>query len=195
MAFDLGSSVPVTYRNYDSTGNLANATTVVLTVTLPDGTSSLPTVTNASTGNYTATFATTQAGRHQLRWVATGANAGAYTDVLDIAPSNPSFIISLQEAKDALNITTTTRDSEIRDYIRAATVVCEYVAGEPILKRQIVGETHDGGGLSITLRARGILSIDTVVENGVTLAATDYAAYLQAGTLARLNGGYQWVWL
>jgi hypothetical protein len=49
MPYDIGDSVSLAWDVKDSAGVLANATTVTLTVTLPDGTTATPAVTNPPT--------------------------------------------------------------------------------------------------------------------------------------------------
>jgi len=55
---------------------LTDPSTTVLTIEEPDGTEVQPTVTNVSTGLYTAAFAPDQAGYHIWKWVGTGTAAG-----------------------------------------------------------------------------------------------------------------------
>ena len=73
MAYDLGDVATLAVQIKDSTGTLANAGALAATITLPDGTTTTPTVSNPSTGNYQISYITTQLGRHGIRWVATGA--------------------------------------------------------------------------------------------------------------------------
>lgn len=69
--YSLGAIVPITFYIRDATSALVNATTVTLTITLPDGSTTSPTVTNppSVTGTYTYNYTTVQAGNHE--WVAT----------------------------------------------------------------------------------------------------------------------------
>lgn len=46
--------------------------TVVVTVTLPDASTSTPSVVNDSVGNYHSDFTTTQTGTHTYKFVSTG---------------------------------------------------------------------------------------------------------------------------
>ena len=184
MAYDLGDVVTVSVNVKDSTGTLAAAGAVTLTVTLPDGTTTAPSVTNSSTGVYTATYTPTQVGRHGVRWVATGANAGAYTDVFDVLDSALMPIVSLADAKAHLNITTTTDDEELRRFLAVATEMAERYCNRA-LRRKTISETHDGDTEALLLRSRPVLSITTVTENGVALAATDYTLDATAGLLLR----------
>src|SRR4051812_47275294 len=89
VTYDLGDVVPLAVLLTNDAGAAANAGAMVLTVTLPDGTIVQPAITNGVVGSYTATLATTQAGRHTLRWLATGANAAAYVDEFDVQAADP----------------------------------------------------------------------------------------------------------
>lgn len=156
------------------------------TVTLPDGTTTTATVVKASTGNYVATYTCTQSGRHRVKWTASGANSGGfpYTDVADVWPVDPRFIISLADARAALNVPAGTRvnDDELRLYIAAATPVIEDICG-PVLAATVV-ESRDGNGRSGISLYQLAATVTGVVENGVTLTAADY--YLdEAGILWR----------
>jgi len=143
--FDLADPVPLSVQVKDAAGVLANATAVVLTVTLPDGTTATPAVTNASAGVYTATYTPTLAGRHGVRWVATGTNASAYTDAFDVDEAAPSGIVSLADARAHLNVTSTTNDEEIRTMIDAATEWVEHRIG-PVVRRSITTTVAPAGG-------------------------------------------------
>ena len=195
MAYDLGDVASLTLQVRDSTGVLANGGTVVATVTLPDSTLSTPTVTNTSTGNYSASFTSTQVGRHSIRWVVTGANAGAFSDAFDVNAADLRGLISLQDAKDALNIpaTSTSNDDELRLFISAATQVIEYLAGN--ILSQSVSDTFDGGYSTVLLTQQPINSVTSVTENGVTLPASAYSTNLTAGTVSRIIGNTWYAFL
>ena len=190
--FDLGDVANLTVTVRTAAGVAADAGAVACTVGLPDGTSVSPAVSKTATGTYQAAYTPTVAGRHTVRWVATGANAASYTDVFDVLAADPRFIISLSDAKDSLNITNTAHDEEIREYLAAATDVIEAIAG-PVLTRTVV-ETHDGGESSLLLRNVPVAAVSSVVEASTTLAATDYAFDPLAGTLTRVIGIQPWVW-
>jgi len=144
--FDVGDPIPLSVEIRDAAGALANATDVVLTVTLPDNSTAAPVVTNTSAGIYTATYTAAQAGRHSVRWVATGVNASAFTDAFDV-DAGSSGIVSLAEVKDHLNITGTSQDEELRLFIDAATDFIEHKVG-PVVRRTITSTvTPAGGGL------------------------------------------------
>ena len=191
MAFDTGDQVPVTARVYDANGNLAAGGTVTVTVTAPDSTTNSPTTSTSVTGIYTAivpaTF-TTQTGRYTVRWTVTGTNAQTFSDAFDVNAADLRGLISLQDAKDALNIpaTSTSNDDELRLFISAATQVIEYLAGN--ILSQSVSDTFDGGYSTVLLTQQPINSVTSVTENGVTLPASAYSTNLTAGTVSRIIG-------
>lgn len=76
---EVGDLVPLTIKVLDADGTPVNATTVALTVSLPDGNSISLAVTNppAETGIYGVDFPSTLAGAHVATWTTTGP-AAAY---------------------------------------------------------------------------------------------------------------------
>jgi hypothetical protein len=166
MAIDVGDPVPLSIFITDDNGNAANAGAVVLTITLPDGTPATPAITNPATGTYTVSpaFYTTQSGRHDVAWVATGANACDYNDTFFVQPAH-SLIISLAEARAALGTATanTVKDEDLRSFISACTPTMEDICG-PILSTTRT-ETYDGGGTQIALNYAPVVSVTTVIES------------------------------
>lgn len=67
-----GSIIRLLAQIKDVNQALTDATTVVITVTLPDASTSTPSVTHDGTGLYHADFTTTQAGTHTYKSVSTG---------------------------------------------------------------------------------------------------------------------------
>lgn len=104
---DLGDTLTIARDCKDAAGALANCTTVVLTVTKPDGTTDTPAVANPPTvtGKYTVGYVPTQAGRHTWRMTFIGVVPDqAHGDVFHVWPSASTWIVGLTEAKDHLNI-------------------------------------------------------------------------------------------
>lgn len=184
-AIDLGADVAVSWdagvEDLD----------VTLTVTLPDGTTDTPAVTPDTT-TYAATVATTQAGRHLLSWAADGY---AYTDVLDVWPADPRFIISVDEAITAIRVSAervvggafpAPDRSDMRLFIAAATPVIEDIVG-PVVTAEKVRKFN--GGRNAVLITPNIDSVTSVVVDGTTLVAhRDYtvdeaSGIVYAGTL------------
>lgn len=191
MPFDLGDTVPLTVQIRDATGALANATDVTVTITLPDGTTASPTVMNppASTGVYIYDYSPTMAGRHLVRWVATGTNASAYTDVFDVRDDDPPLLFSLSDAKTVLHVSGTTNDQLIRDLIESTTYIVEYFSGATV--RQTYTEVIDGGSVLSLQRCPvlSLVSIASVHTSGITYLVADCDVDSATGIVRRLDGG------
>jgi hypothetical protein len=140
--WNFGGTIPLQITTYNAAGTAQNATAVVLTVTLPDGTTQTPSVTAAGSGVYTATGPATQAGRYTVVWTATGTNADKITDTYDVRPAASTAILSLTDARAALNFSKTTNDPELRDYIDSVTTLIENRIG-PVIPRTVT-ETVTG---------------------------------------------------
>lgn len=111
--YDLGDPVALSINIRDAAGALANAGAVVLTVTLPDGTSATPLVTNAGTGVYTAVYTPTIVGRYVAAWVATGANANAYTT--DFVVVSGAALLTRTHLEQYLHRTIAPKDADSAD--------------------------------------------------------------------------------
>ncbi len=152
---------------FDNTvdGTLTAATTAVLTVTLPDGTTAAPAVSQPSTGRYQATYAPVQVGHHRLRWASTGPGARAQPDVLNVQDAAGS-LISLAEAKAHLNIDEdeSVDDEELRGFIAAATAVVERHTGEAVARRTVVEDHRLSGTTSLVLRNAPIVLVTSVAS-------------------------------
>lgn len=139
MSFDLGDVVPLSTTVKDGAGAPANAGNMALTITLPDNsTATVGPVAPASTGSYAYAYPTTQAGRHTVRWLATGANACAYVDVFDVREAAPPMLFSLAAAKAKLDIPASSigDDEELREFIEATTAAVEFFVG-PVARRTV----------------------------------------------------------
>lgn len=178
MAWDLGDTVPLTTEVTDASGALAAAAGVVCTVTQPDGTMSTPSVSNPSTGRYTADFVPTQAGRHLERWTSTSP-AAARTDQFDVRPAAPGYIISLADAKAHLQLsaTSTTFDEELRTWIEATTEVVEAAAGCVIARRTVVERRSMRGFARFALQSIPVISLTSVVDVHGLITWSDMSAF------------------
>lgn len=171
-----------------NTGDVRPATSTlvapspVLSVTGPDGTTSLPVVTGVP-GAYTASYTLTQTGRYLERWVNT---VGVQADIVNTLPVDPGFLVSLAEMKLTLNKTSTADDDELRAYIAAATAPIEALAG-PVLTRTIVW-ADNGGRYSLTLPHQPVTTITNILENNVIVSPTGYVLHPNSGVLDRLAG-------
>lgn len=147
---------------YDVNGALADATTVTLTITLPDGTTVTPSVTHVATGTYAVpNFFFTQYGYHEAYWQATGTNASAHLQSAYVESSIP--VVPLEEVKTHLGVDGDTQDEEIQGFIDTAVGIIEGFAG-PIVQRTITGEKHDGGDVSIFCQHPPVISVQSLTE-------------------------------
>lgn len=196
MGYDLGAAVPLAVTVTNTAGTASNATTIALTITLPDGTTATPTVTNppATTGQYSYEYTPTLEGRHPVRWVTT-TPAFASTDAFYVRSSSTPAIVSLADIKAHLNIpaATTTHDAELRDAILTAGDVVEGIVGA--VGRRTVVETHSGRGRpGLVLRDGPALSVTSVTEDGVAVAASGYSLDTDTGILYRVSGYTDLAW-
>lgn len=177
MPIDVGSTVEACWtRGPDH----ANGTGVTLTVTRPDGTILTPapsvTETPAASGTYLAPFTAGLPGRYFLTW---DDGTTRYTDVVAVWPTDPRFLISLDDAIESLRWPPpmAAKNSDmLRLYVAAATEVIEDIVGA-VLVRTIV-QPADGGrtGVALWERPSSIVS--------VTVGGSDYT-----GHIVNLNAG------
>ncbi len=190
--FDLGDVANLTVTVRTAAGVAADAGAVACTVGLPDGTSVSPAVSKTATGTYQAAYTPTIPGRHNVRWVATGANSASYSDVFDAFPANPRFLISLDDLREALNLaaTNTTHDAELRLYLAAATCVIETL-DRPYLQETRT-HTFSGGSTSLVLPEAPITSVVSVTNTPTggspeTIAATSWRANTYSGIVTAVE--------
>jgi hypothetical protein len=192
VSFDLGAVVPLSVSLTGEDGQPADATAMTVTIMLPDGTTASTPVTSSPIGTYTYEYPTVQAGRHVVRWLATGANAGAYTDMFEVVPADPGALVSLKDAKDQLNITGDSDDAELMRVLRSVTRPVERIVGSVV--RRSWTETVDGGHQKITLQRFPVLAVTQVTENGTVLDTSAYTLKRDAGVLTRVSGGCATRW-
>lgn len=179
MALTVGDVLAFSATVKDAAGALANAGTMTLTVTLPNGTPAVGspfTVTPTSTGIYDKDVTTTLAGRYVGYWLATGVNSGAHTQVFDVRSSVDTALMSLDDAKDHLNIplATTTHDEELQGWLESITRLVEHKAGQVVVAT-VADERHDAGR-SLWLHRPPVISLTSVVPwltTGTTYAVAD----------------------
>jgi len=167
----------------DAAGVPTNAGTVTVTITLPDGTTSAPTVVNSGAGLYDFDSLTPQAGRHTLLGSATGGTLGSATEKFDDAFSveEPGrLLIGFDEARTALRgtatITTLADREQLRWLILVASDDVERRLGRTVCRRSGIVEYFDGGTIDLEFKRPpprwadgGFITIASVVENGTTL--------------------------
>lgn len=193
MPFDLGDTVRLQATCTSPDGTPTTAATAVLTITLPDGTTTTPVVPDpAQPGLYTVDYAIAAAGRHAVRWVFTGP-ASAYTDMFEVRPAVPGWIISLADAKTHIRITTPADDAQMRDWLGSITEGIEYLCGA--VARRTVTETQHlplHGAQLIALRTLPVLdlvSMTPVLDGGCTYDVDTLDLDGATGAVQRLDGG------
>lgn len=179
MSFELGAVVPLSVTITASDGTPANAGAVTVTVTLPDGTTTTSgTVTPASTGVYNYDFPTTKVGIHQVRWIATGLNASAFTDTFTVDAATGGDFISLAEVKLHLNkaVAKTNDDAELAGFIASACQMIEDRIGAvaPRAATQTVWQHHHHAyRRQFILDVHPVVGVTTVTVDGVTVPQAD----------------------
>lgn len=170
MSFQLGDVVPLSVTVKDADGNPADAGSVEVTVTLPDGTTTASgALTSTTTGVYDYNYPTVQAGRHGVRWLATGDNASAFTDVFDVEPADDGDFISLADAKRHLVKTDTTDDGELAGFISAAcSMIVDRIGPVSPSSRTDTVHVRHWRANTIVLDASPVVSVTSVTVRGAT---------------------------
>lgn len=185
-AVDLGSTYTAEWKTRPESATLS------VEVIRPDGTTGAASIDQA-TGK--ASIVADMAGRWRISWSAD--NGLVYTDLFAVWPTDPRFLISIDDAVEGLNAgrANSAYIDDLRLYIAAATPVIEDITG-PILLSTITMSAA-GGGSSILLNwaAKSVtqVSIDGVpfanwyVEHGILYAGTrQQLATFPAGTLTAI---------
>lgn len=202
MSFNLGDVVPLSVTITDAEGQPANAGSVTLTVALPDGTTSMTSgISPTTTGVYDHDFATTQAGIHQVRWVATGVNASAFEDAFSVDPATGQNFISLAETKKHLkkDPAKTADDAELLEFITASCAKIVELIGPvaPVTVTEEVRTRHRSR--TIVLDEHPVIEVTSVVVAGsptTTIPEADEDADTDGWTLDADAGvlKHTWCW-
>ncbi|MFF5001703.1 hypothetical protein ACFY3G_02650 [Streptomyces phaeochromogenes] len=191
MPYDLGATARLTAVCRDPGGALVTASTAVVTVTLPDGTTATPAAAETPTvGTYEADYVTEQAGRHTVRWLFTGP-AHAYTDALDVREEAPPTVLALADAKNLLKKRTADDDGAIRFWNEAATRAVEHFVG-PVVVRTVTEDQRVGVVATVALRkapALELVSVTALRTGGVTYDVGDLTLDGSLGIVSRTSGG------
>lgn len=187
--YDLGDPVALSVTVRDAAGLPAAAGSVSLVITLPDGSTTSPAVTTPSTGTYVASYTPTNIGRHTVRWIATGANASAFTDVFDVRPAASTQLFSLADARAMLNLKTTANDEELRDYIDATTAAVEFRVGA-VIPRTVTETVVARSTIALNITpVISITAINSTLIAGWQFAPGDLAVDPATGILRLYNRG------
>jgi hypothetical protein len=169
-------STTVRQLNVDGTTTLVNAggLTLVVKIAQADGTQ-LTTGTyaspvNDSTGLYHQDIPVTDlaaAGHYQYAWTATGTGAGVSFGEFDVFDPFEVSVLSLQDAKDGLNIpqATTTNDTAIARLIATIESALESYTGGPLVNKTITERSEMMHGQTvIAVRQRPLVSVVSIAS-------------------------------
>jgi hypothetical protein len=168
----------------------------VLTITLPDGTTSTPAVPDpVDAGQYVVDVPAATAGRHSVRWTFTDPGC-AFTDMFEVSPAEPPLILRMADAKNHLRITTPDDDDDLRDWLVTITEGIEYLCG-PVCRRS-VSEVQDlpfNGQRTFVLRkvpALEITGTEPMIQGGVSWTPDLLDLDGATGVVRRKDGGLLW---
>jgi len=190
---EVGKIVPLSVTVRTAGGALVDPVggvpSVVLTVTLPDGSISTPTVTRTSFGLFAASFVTTMAGVHSYRWVVTDPTNGNVFGPEPFVVEDNTYIpfVGLDEQLTFMAartvITSVEKLEELRGFLRVACGAVELDTGRKI-SVQTVTRTINGGAVAAVLPGP-VISMTSVTESGVLLSPSAYVLDTSVGILYR----------
>jgi hypothetical protein len=129
-------------------------------LTLPDGTTVVPSLTNPSTGLLRLDYLTVQEGHHSGKVTATVASTVKLQAFeFDVVVSRA--LVSLADARARLNFTSTVSDEEMRSYIESATDYVEGLIG-PVVRRTLVEKVKPADGLLFL--SAPVISLTTITD-------------------------------
>lgn len=172
--YDVGDLVRLSTSVKDLSGALTNAT-VVLTITSPSGATSTPSVSNSSTGLYSATFTVDAEGIWLYKWSATGAVQKLAFGQITVQAQR-RLIASMEEIKVQLNRTDTDDDDELRTYLTAATEAVEELIGGPISVTSHTEYHRASGGLIAPMRRPLVTVTSLTPDQGSAVDSSLYYA-------------------
>lgn len=188
-AAEVGESYTTSILVEDSGGNATDPSTIVLTITLPDQTTVMPSVTHDSVGNYHVDYTFTQEGLHIFQWVTT---APATTKTNYVPVTVFRSIVSIEDTKTFVNFNPTSDEGLLRQIMMAATELIEEVVGTCVI-RTFTNERIPGGYQARVLKLphgplvdeTSITSISSVRTGGPTWtqANGDFVVYPDSATV------------
>lgn len=194
MSYAEGQPVLLSALVRDSAGALANATTVTLTITKPDGGTDTPTVANppSVTGTYAYTYVPTATGLHGVRWLFGGTNASApMVDAFYVEAGVTFPLVSLAEARRQCRLASTADDPDVQRFALVASDICE--RRTQVWRRRPITVTLDGGRSFLRL-CRPVASVTSVTEDGATVPSTGWVLDSGKGWLYRGTRSSPWCW-
>ena len=195
-----GQPVRLSFTVRDVTGTLVNPGTAVLVVKIAaaDGTSTTTgtysSLTSDGTGLLHQDIPVTDlvaAGHYQYALTTTGTGAGVSFGEFDVFDPFETSVLPLQDAKDQLNITTTTSDAELTSWIATIESALERYTGGPLVNRQVTERAEMMSNQTVILvRQRPLVSVVSITS--ASGSAIDISGGLDidtnAGTVRRKLG-------
>jgi hypothetical protein len=205
--YDLGDSVLLTFTVKTLVGGVLTLTnaTVALTLTAPDGTHPAASVSNASTGVYTATVAPDQAGEWTYRWVATGTATTAEDGAFLVEPNLAGTLYAtVGELRAALadDVRQALDPGQLEQAIRSASRAVDDWCSRPggkfwldptaTTKVYVTRDLHCAWVDDIGSSSGLVVKTDTAGDGSfaITWAASDYQ--LEPLNAASTGGAYTW---
>jgi hypothetical protein len=160
-----GGMYPIAFDVLDASGVLTHAASVTLTITLPDGTTATPAITDTAVpGKYRLSYQTTIPGRYTAHAVTTGP-VTSWDDTFNVRAF--ASIIGLGEAKAHLSggpaAAWTGDDDELLNFLAAVTEVIESKVG-PCVRRTVTQRAAAQGGPQIVLTQAPVISVTSVTS-------------------------------
>jgi hypothetical protein len=187
-----GQPVRVSVTVTDQTGAYVTPTTITLSLQRPDGTTgTYPSPTADSTGHYHQDLLAsdlTTTGHYGYTWTTTGTGAGVSFGSIDVFDPFEASVITLADAKQALNITNTVDDAEIQGMLGGVQAIIEAAIGGPVVNRSISERCEATARYSaIAVRQRPLVSVQSITDNtnGTSVPVTDVEIDTVAGIIRR----------
>jgi hypothetical protein len=184
VTYYLGQRATLNTIIRDEAGNPADST-VALTLTAPDGTVTTPTVNHDGTGLYSAAVTFDQAGDWLRVWNASGAIVAVDADQVHVIAA-ALRIVGLAEVKEHGNITSSTYDRELLDFIGTAQQMIEDEVGATVPRT--VTETIYANASTLLLGEGPVISVQQVTEYGNTVDPAAYILNTATSAVMRTDG-------
>lgn len=201
MRFVVGGPGRLKFTVRDSTGALVDATTVTLSITLPDGTAAPALtlagggVTRESVGTYYSDYTPAVPGLFAYVWSSTGPATVWGPDSFTVAAVTDAPIVSTVDMLEELVKFTEGDEALLLGMLAEATEKCENLT-RTSWRRRTLTEVHSSGAAEVhTLRGYAVQSVTSVVLDGTALTpGTDYVLTRTGAGLVRGNGKADLCW-
>jgi hypothetical protein len=191
-----GGMYPIAFDVLDASGVLVHAATVTLTITLPDGTTATPAITDTAVpGQYRLAYQTTIPGRYTAHAVTTGP-VTTWDDTFNVRAF--ASILGLAEAKTHLSGGSinawTGDDDELLNFLQASTEVVESKVGACV-RRTVTERITEGPTLVLATRpVISVTSVTSVWAGGPSWTTAQLLVDGDAGTVDPQYGAVPFYW-